>query len=60
MLCHWRDLDVHCCKEVASLINDFFRIQPKTSESQELEDRLVMPDGLDKAWYCILDLIEKK
>ena len=60
MRCHRRDLDFLGFKEeVTGLIDDFLRMQPKTSECQELEDRLVMPDGLDKAWYRILDFVEK-
>ena len=59
MRCHRRNLDVHCHKEVTGLTDDFLRMQPKTSKCQELEDRLVMPDGLEKPWYRTLDFVEK-
>lgn len=35
-------------------------MQPEASECQELEDRLVLPSSLDKAWYRILDFVEKQ
>jgi hypothetical protein len=41
-------------------MNHFFQMQSKTRKHQEFENGLATPDGVNKAWYCILDFGKKK